>query len=107
MAIAEQLGGPKASCRDLIDNLPETVLGRDRRRAGEVLVGFSVLLCFNNQGGNQMKKQISGTEQSKEDSRASPEKNPDPPVAAVVLFRQRSPGLLDAAGRGSEEELEE
>lgn len=35
-----------------------------------------------------MKKQISGREQSNEDSRASPEKNPDPPAAAVVLFRQ-------------------
>ena len=47
-----------------------------------------------------MKQQISGTEQSKEDPRASPEKNPDPPVAAVALFRQLSPDLLDAAGRG-------
>lgn len=54
-----------------------------------------------------MKKQISGTEQPKEDPRASTEKNPDRPMAAGALFRQLSPDLLDAFGRGSDEELEE
>lgn len=50
-----------------------------------------------------MKKEVSGTEQYEEDPRASREKNPDPPVAPVAPFRQLSPDLLHASGKGCDE----
>lgn len=54
-----------------------------------------------------MKKQISGTDQYKEDPSAPAEKNPDPPMAPFAPFRQLSPDLPDALGKGCDESGEE